>query len=412
MYFAQQEIHQLLGACTDATTPLLIKQPFASPLATEGSVLRALQRWAEDVREGRAVAPESEYIERRVLPEPEDETLDDCVARIERVWTRDWFAYINDVHRYDGDFWSRAVEILLPEITRVGALPAGGFKMELFFGKYRTTPSGIHLDSADNFAFIVRGPKRMLFWPPDRFQTRVYIPSPKAPTQQLALIRRYEDHLGDALVIEADAGDVIYWPKDYWHVGASPEGWTAMVTIAMWWNARPMALARYLLNSLIDLEGDARHHPFNPEAPLEQALVPPRSLREPMEQGAAQIAANLDAATRRLWARTVTSYGFTVPPARAAVPALTDDLCIRVIHPIVALPDDGGSLVVACGHQTWTAAAHLHAACLRLNAAPGAAYRVAALRDILGGDCGTTAEDGMRLIRELIASRALEVVAP
>lgn len=233
MYFTTHEISRFwssLGAGR-AAAPTLITRPFARPMASEEALLDILKVWADAARRGQAGAADIEKIDRGALPEPGDARLDACIERLERTWPKDWYAYVNDVHKYGGDLWERAVEILLPAIRTHGGLQAGGFKMELFFGRYGATPTGIHLDTSDNLAFIVRGPKRLAFWPRDRFQALLQLPNAHAPEQEQALTRRYEDHLHDAIVLDAGAGDVVYWPKEYWHVGASPDGWTAMITI-------------------------------------------------------------------------------------------------------------------------------------------------------------------------------------
>lgn len=414
MYFSTDEVRGLWQSSEDSDSmPVLIKKPFSTPIATEDEVLGILKQWADAARQGRATVADISQLDAGALPEAGDRTLSACIERIGRTWPGDWFAYVNDVHQYNGAVWERAVEILLPAIRKNGGLPAGGFRIEGFFGKYETTPTGIHLDSSDNFSFIVRGPKRLAFWPRDRFRPLVQMPDHRAPSQELALTRDYGKHIVDAIVIDGEVGDVVYWPKEYWHVGASPEGWTAMINLAMWWNARPITLARFVLDRVLDLDGEARLHPFNPDSVLADALTPPATIRQPIRDAASQISAHCESVGRVVWAGVATSYGFTTPPSKVAAPPLSDGTRIRVKHPIVPLAIGDGYLVMACGHRTRASVVGLYAACARLNATPGAEYEARELIDVLaGGDTDSEArEECTRVIGELISCRALEVVA-
>jgi hypothetical protein len=282
--------------------------------------------------------------------------------------------------------------------------------MELFFGKYGATPTGIHLDTSDNLAFILRGPKRMLFWPRDRFPSRRQIPNSHAPEQELALTRDYEKYLDDAIALEAEAGDVIFWPKEYWHVGSSSEGWTAMITIPMWWNARPGTVARFILDRALAIDGEPERHPFNPDAIAEEALTVPATLGRPVCEAAFQVSANLEPAARLVWATLASSYGFTVAPAKAAVPDLSAQTRVRVRHPIVAIGNGHGTTILACGHRTQTSLPAIRDGLARVNASIGAEYGVEQLTDVLLGGSGDTSERDQcrRLLTELVSFRALE----
>jgi hypothetical protein len=415
MYFSADEVSRLWTAADNGGTPkpVLIKQPFSKPITTDRELLDILKIWADAGRHGRAVVSDISYIDADALPGATDRTLDDSIQRIERAWDDDWFAYVTDVHQYDGTIWERAIEILLPAVRRNGGLPAGGFRIEGFFGKYRSTPTGIHLDSSDNFSFIVRGPKRLLFWPRERFQPRVQIPDPRAPSQELALTRRYEDHVSDAIILDGEEGDVIYWPRDYWHVGASPEGWTAMINLAMWWNARPITLARFVLNRVLHLDGEPSLHAFNPDAVLDQVSTPPPTLIRPVRDAASQVFAESEYMAHAVWANVTTSYGFTLPPSKRPVPAVANDMRVRVKHPILLLQNNGTCALAACGRQTATSLRTVHG-CALLNEAPGAEYAVQELIDIFTG--GTPATDDAtqqecrRVIGELIAFRAIDAI--
>jgi 50S ribosomal protein L16 3-hydroxylase len=415
MFFLDHEIHDFWKSFNNGRgpRPLLLKRPFSNMIATDDALLTILKSWAEAGKLGRAGPIDIDKIDQDALPDVNDETLDACIRRIQGKWDKDWYAYINDVQQYSGDLWERAVEIILPAIRANGGLPAGGFKMEFFFGKYGSTPTGIHLDTSDNLAFILRGPKRMVFWPSGRFRSRLQIPDAKAPTHEQALIGRYEDHMNDAIVLDADAGDVIYWPKEYWHVGSSPANWTAMITIAMWWNARPLTVARFLLDRCLELDGEPQLHPFNPDSLVEQALTLPDTVRRPIGDVKSQIS-NIDSVSSMVWASLASCYGFTVPPAKVVGSPVTDSAQVRLQYPVIALPWGNTHIIFACGHRMHTSISKVNVGLSRLNSAIGAEYTVRELKAILlanASDGAPLEKECMRLIAELISSRAFAITS-
>ena len=108
-----------------------------------------------------------------------------------RAWLTNTGYWPYGVQGYDGAIWERAVEVIRPALKLQGGLPAGGMMLDLFYGKYRSTPTGIHLDSSDNLAFVVRGPKRLMFWPPESFAVKFASP-PVNPSHQQALTGRFD----------------------------------------------------------------------------------------------------------------------------------------------------------------------------------------------------------------------------
>jgi hypothetical protein len=138
----------------------------------------------------------------------------------------------------------------------------------------------------------------------------------------------------------------------------------------------------------------------------------PATLGRPVCEAAAQVASNLQPVARLVWATLASCYGFTVPPARAAVSDLSADARVRVRHPIVALANGSGTTILACGHRTHTALP-IRDGLARLSASIGRDYDVAALTDVLLDGVGDAAarDDCRRLVTELVSFRALEAEA-
>jgi hypothetical protein len=410
MYFSQPEIVSFWDALAPYWNrrPGLLKKPFAKPFVDQREFLALLKQWAEDVRNGRRVVDVALF-DSGALPGPEHETLAACERHIAERWTKDWYLYIADgVQQYQGDIWERAVELITPAIRSEGGLPSGGLMLDLFFGHYQSTPSGIHLDSSDNLAFVTRGPKRMLFWPLDRFAARFSSP-PKVPSHQLSLTGRYAEHMSDAIVIDADEGDVIYWPKEYWHIGASDDNWSGMVTLPMWWTARPSALARSMLAGLLDLQGDLpQRYAVNVDDLASAALDFPASIQDVISQVKAQVNARLDLTGQVGWAKFVTAYGFMTPPARLGAPPVIDTTRVRVRHPIVCVPLGRAVAVVGCGHSTLTRCTELSAVVQHLRI--GSEHTVSDLGQLVAAHDGDAHQHLLKLVGELVSCRALEVL--
>lgn len=410
MHFSQHEIASFWDALAPNWNrrPALIKKPFAKPFVDQREFLAILKQWAADVRNGRRVVDVAMF-DADALPGPAHETLAACERHIAERWTRDWYLYITDgVQQYQGDIWERAVELITPAIRLEGGLPSGGLMLDLFFGHYRSTPSGIHLDSSDNLAFVTRGPKRMLFWPLERFTAKFSSPA-KDPSHQLALIGRYAEHMSDAIVIDADEEDVIYWPKEYWHIGASDDNWSGMVTLPMWWSARPSTLARAMLGRLLDLQGDlSRRYAVDVDDLASAAVNVPASLQDVISQVKTQVNVRFDLTAQVAWAKWVTAYGFMTPAARRDAPAVIDTTRVRVRHPIVCVPLGSALAVVACGHSTPTRCTELSGIVQHLRI--GSEHTVSDLSQLVAAHDGEMQKHLLKMVGELVACRALEVV--
>jgi hypothetical protein len=388
------------------TSPRLIAKPFSQPLVTEQEFLAILIEWSRRARAGKTSADVA-MIDADALPSSRHETLAEAEQYISDRWDMDWYLYVPDrIQQYNGEIWERVVELLTPAIRRQGGLPSGGMTLELFFGKYRSTPTGIHIDSSDNLAFITRGPKRLIFWPAQRFTAKFSIP-PHNPRHRRALTSRYEDHLTDALIIDAEAGDVVYWPKDYWHIGASQETWSGMVTVPMWWTAPPSSLARTVLTGALNIDGDHQPYSVDTDDLAAAALDVPSALEDAVTQMKSALNTKLELTAKVVWAKFVTSFGFGTPPAPLPAPDVTDSTRFRVKYPIASVPLGRAHLFVACGHSTlvrskplWEISSHLHV---------GSEHTVADLyrltRELASGSGPLET-----LIGELVSFRALEVL--
>lgn len=93
----------------------------------------------------------------------------------------------------------------------------------LFAGNYDRTPFGVHQDNKSTFQFIIAGRKRMRLW------TNEFVE--KHP--EIRWTHNYKRFLDDAITLEAEAGDVMFWDKSYWHIGESAEGLSIGLSIGL-----------------------------------------------------------------------------------------------------------------------------------------------------------------------------------
>lgn len=409
MHFAAPEIEAFWEQLTPAwnTRPALIKKPFAKPFLKEAEFLGFLQIWAQEARDGKRPS-DVQLIDADALPRPEDGSLEAFEKRMTASWRRDWYLYIPDgIQKYDGSVWERSIELLMPALRRHGGLPSGGLMLDLFYGKYSSTPTGIHLDSSDNLAFVVRGPKRLLFWSPELFTAKLSSP-PKDPSHQQSLTGRFNDYLETATIVDAEAGDVIYWPKAWWHIGVSPDRWSGMVSLPMWWSASPTKLAKAMLGGILDLQGESRLYDVDLDDLSSVARDLPASLSDVVSQVKAQVNRRFDAAARLAWAKFVSTYGFSTPPSPRQAPAGVEGRRVRVRHPIVAIDLGTAVAVIGCGQQTVTRCMEIMPVINRLRV--GSEHTVESLQGRLSYvDDGSKAELA-RIVGELHAFRALEVM--
>lgn len=99
-----------------------------------------------------------------------------------------------------------------------------GHFWSFFFGDYSSTPFGVHEHSDEKgsesaFYFPVKGKKEMRTWTPDYVKKN----------QDLMYSKEFEDHKDNSTLLSAEAGGMIYWPSDRWHVGSSRGGDVSMV---------------------------------------------------------------------------------------------------------------------------------------------------------------------------------------
>jgi len=402
--------------------PLIIKNPFSPPITTTEEVFVALRKVAAEFEidgarvQCRLYRDEDGFLLkgaklRRYFPAATDRSISAYTKRIKAKLKGERFGLIlHEFQTHDAQFYLRTREFLsglaaqLPEhwTSLIG----------LFIGNYEQTPFGIHQDPANVFDFIVKGVKRIYIWPEDYFRD----PFDKLLDSDFAVLRK------DAMILEGEAGDILCWPPNYWHVGESIGNLSISASLSL----IPAQLSNRIVNAIKNCIEQALGPSLNGDAGF------PRSTSE-VEDSADMIAATVRQATRLLkrtpqnfeliqslqatWLNRMTSSGSHLAPPPLPIEILKDDYVVRGIPELPILwitTPDNQILCSANGHSfTLPAAPSVIRLLKELNS--GAPLRVGEFVKKYTGVSGcdgiqfNVSIDGIRfLLSKLYSLRAIE----
>jgi hypothetical protein len=168
--------------------------------------------------EGRA-----QVVRRELLPRAEDGGFAGWLDRVETTGVPDAALVVNGVQGLDGEAWRRVLPFVREHIDR----QTGGVSMEVFVGRYRRGPFGVHKDDQDVFTCVVTGKKRFLVWPFEVLAERFGVPA--SERERVCVleglnVQNLPDELrACAIVLEGEPGDLLYWPASCWHVAERSE---------------------------------------------------------------------------------------------------------------------------------------------------------------------------------------------
>lgn len=173
----------------------------------------------------------------RWLASASDHSVDTYVSRVLAQADASSFCYSQfNVQVYNSSIWEWATKFSKSYCDKVG-WPRGEVDVDMFLGQYPRTPRGIHRDSADTLMFILKGTKRLLFWPADRFND--HIMKTGLPGVESLPGVSSEDYLEDAIVLEGGEGDAFFWPSDYWHVSEAADQPSSSMALNMSFHQSP-----------------------------------------------------------------------------------------------------------------------------------------------------------------------------
>ena len=394
----------------------VLPRPFSVPLASPAESFACLVAASDRYRAGDRSVQLEFCIEHaqvladvgRFLPEAADWSAEGYAARVTPlVGGRRFGLVVEDVQAYDSTLWLRLRDFLRGLFEHTG-LPGDGCKATVFLGNYDRTPFGLHRGDSANFMFVVDGVKRMRTWPDAYFQGKA----------DLTYSTAYSQHNSESIVLDAQPGDVIFWPSDYWHIGESVDGrMSSAVSVALFMTPRPAAhvLARASRSVQQHMGaagpshalGDTVHH-------MERIAREAARAREALTAAAAD--PSLEEGLRVDLLDRLTAYGFARPPRPLAHRALAEDDILRAnpAYPILWMASDDDDIVCsACGHSFKVSGSpHVKGLIASLNT--GEPRRVG---DLMGQFSGTVVADGVefetppsavqRMLERLVSLRAI-----
>lgn len=351
--------------------PLVIEQ-FAGPaLPLDGRSLFAAmcmlaancpaerrERWIQIYVDG--VRKPNEHIE-ELLPTPHDESLEGYDVRVCRaVGGREYLVRMEKLHVFYGPYWDVAFRFLGSLFRHVGIPP--GADTAVFMGRYRRTPSGVHVDNLSSFNFPIVGRKGLRVWP------RAYVK--RNPT--LVGATAYEAHLDASQLLEAEPGGLVYWPSSAFHIGEGGGAFSATLGIGVWIDKQPLGMVLELLGQLVHdadpaaaalvrtyaVEPDQRNVERLPE-PVQSAVM---RIEQLVASGALRTAAT------RHWLETLTSNSLKAAPVRDLGSPSGVAIAAFAGHPLITSTSDDGSVLVACRGQVVALPASCLPAIAELNA--------------------------------------------
>jgi hypothetical protein len=140
------------------------------------------------------------YVE-RLKRELESDDVSCVLARYDRSSERVWLAMTQLLHEL---------------FSRLGMAPIEA-DPAVFFGCYRKTSFGVHKDDGDVVTFVLEGRKRFLLWPYEYVAQKMGAVGCEHRTVA-GYGGDFEAIRADAVVLEGEPGDMLYWPSTYWHV--------------------------------------------------------------------------------------------------------------------------------------------------------------------------------------------------
>lgn len=334
--------------------PTVLRNLLGAPLISLDELRRVLVRAADDA----AIGTRSVWIDRRKLTPAETAatriTADDASigAYLDRLGGgREVFGVQYTLHPHSAELWLRARDFVQGLFRHIGIPPT--CDTDLCFGQYSATPRGPHRDDHNNFAFVLAGTKRFLFWPEGYFEARgVPVLSVEASSvglaqgsaswpRELGAWGPFERFFDDAIVLEGRPGDVFFWPHPYWHMAVCDPGETTLVlAISLFTRTRTDFLSS-LVGGLARqvVAGDPAERILSWPVPGDPAQTPPAIEQAVAELG--RLRDVLDAGTLRSllveqWRAHVSGLGLGRVPARevAGLPAEAGRVRVDARYPI------------------------------------------------------------------------------
>jgi hypothetical protein len=150
--------------------------------------------------------------------------------------------FISGLEAFSPALYDRA-QVFLTGLFKYTGAPAHLAELELFLGRYHSTPGGIHNEHCHNLHWVIAGEKTIYTWPELTFpflsQAACSVQEATSKTEEVYLYNtRVEDFKPISIPLRGRSGDILYWPRGFWHVGESPS-LSLSISIRLYMEPRP-----------------------------------------------------------------------------------------------------------------------------------------------------------------------------
>jgi len=200
-----------------------------------------------------------------LLPESADCNIPSYLQRVDHlVGGENFTLLLANPHLVSNEIQRRMWFFVRDMIEHTGQ-PCGGVDSSIFIGSYSQTPFGVHRGQMSVMTFPVYGIKRFLLWPRGYGQEHIDIQDSLS----------YDAHRGAAQVLQAQPGDLMYWPADWWHVADDRKRPSAAFNIGFWWDKPPLDRALLAMSEALSRADVPRNHGEAAYDPLQISFPPP-----------------------------------------------------------------------------------------------------------------------------------------
>jgi hypothetical protein len=208
--------------------PFVIKNAFPAAFLTEQDTFDAWRKFVAGVPPARwgnlaRLYRGSELIVdvEPFVPTASDISWDSYLRRLsDQTGAPDWGLCLTDPQLSSAKIF-RSLLTFLDSLFRNIGMPRGGCGPDLFMMNHKESFFRLHKDVQDVFTFVISGWRRFLLWPFDTFSTIAGMGTHQAREPCRLVDVDHEAYRSQATVLEGTAGDLLYWPAEWWHVGES-----------------------------------------------------------------------------------------------------------------------------------------------------------------------------------------------
>jgi hypothetical protein len=209
--------------------PGVIKDPFSSPIATTDEIFSGIKEFSKRLVKGDTRIPPRFYLDGALArgdaanifeAKDSDVNLEGYIHRLENDYPGEYGFIINGFQALEPVIWARFAALLSDLYKNMGFI-TGTALVDVLIGNYTRSFFGLHKDSMDVVTIVVSGRKKFLTWPYETFADVAGNPK-NGENLQISLAKHdYAAKREEAVVVEGEPGDVIYWPRGYWHLAES-----------------------------------------------------------------------------------------------------------------------------------------------------------------------------------------------